>query len=108
VTVPAGRNINAYAVRGDDGRTRIAVIGKDDASTGPAHLNLKVGNGSSTASVLHLTGSSLNADDTAVQGATVDRSGRLKPGKADKVRVRNGTLSLDIAGGCALLITLGA
>jgi hypothetical protein len=108
VTVPAGRNINTYAVRGDDGRTRIAVIGKDDASTGPAHLNLKVGNGSGTASVLRLTGSSLNADDTAVQGGTVDRSGRLMPGKADKVRVRGGTLSLDLAGSSALLITLGA
>jgi hypothetical protein len=106
VTVSTDRNVNAYAVRGDDGRTRIAVIEKDDSSAGPVHLNLKVTGRSRTARVLHLAGSGLTADDTAIQGATVDRGGHLAPGKADKVRVSNGVLSLDVAEGCAVLITL--
>jgi hypothetical protein len=106
VTVSTDRNINAYAVRGDDGRTRIAVIEKDDPSAGPVRLNLTVAGRDGTASVLHLAGTSLTADDTAIQGSTVDASGHLKPGKADRVRVHNGTLSLKVDGGSAALITL--
>ncbi|SRR6266487_866382 len=106
VTVSGGRNLNAYAVRGDDGRTRIAVIEKDDASTGPVQLSLKVGGRDRTASVLHLSGSSLTAVDTAVQGATVDGAGHLRPGRADQARVRKGAARLTLAGGSAVLITL--
>jgi hypothetical protein len=106
VTVSTDRNVNAYAVRGDDGRSRIAVIEKDDSSAGPVRLNLKVTCGGRTASVQHLSGTSLSADDTSIQGATVDRGGHLAPGRADKVRVKDGTLSLDVAGGSAVLITL--
>jgi hypothetical protein len=56
--------------------------------------------------VLQLTESSLTANDTAIQGATVDHSGGLRPGRADRVRVDHGRLSLDLAGGSAVLITL--
>jgi hypothetical protein len=102
------RNVNAYAVRGDDGRLRIAVIEKEDVSTAPIHLSIDVGTRSGTAEVLHLTGSTLGAADTAVQGATVDHAGRLNPGRADRVRVRDGALGLDLAGGSAVVITLDA
>ena len=45
------------------------VVGeKDDASAGPVHTTLQLGRGAGTAHVLHLTGSSLTADDTAIQG----------------------------------------
>jgi hypothetical protein len=106
VTVSTDRNVNAYAVRGDDGRTRIAVIAKDDPAAGPVRLDLAVAGRGATASVLHLAGSSLTADDTAIQGATVDRGGHLRPGRPDRVRVRDGVLRLDVAAGSAVLVTL--
>jgi hypothetical protein len=106
VTVTTDRNVTAYAVRGDDGHLRIVVVEKDDASAGPVHTTLQLGRGAGTARVLHLTGSSLTADDTAIQGATVDHSGQLRPGRADRIRVDHSRLSLDLAGGSAVLITL--
>jgi len=36
----------------------------------------------------------------------VDRSGRLRPGRADRVRVSHGTVSLNVASGSAVIITL--
>ncbi|OLB64429.1 MAG: hypothetical protein AUI10_11095 [Actinobacteria bacterium 13_2_20CM_2_72_6] len=106
VTVSTDRNVTAYAVRGRDGRLRIAVLEKDDTGT-PVPLSLSVGGGSGSASVLHLTGTSLaSADGVAVQGATVDRNGRIKPGRPDRVRVNHGTVNLDVASGSAVIITL--
>jgi hypothetical protein len=69
-------------------------------------MTLQLGRGTGTARVLHLTGSGLTANDTTIQGATVDRSGHLRPGPADRIRVDHGRLSLDLAGGSAVLITL--
>jgi len=106
VTLATGRNITAYAVRGDDGRTRIAVIQKDDTTAAPVAVTLTVGGHARTAQVLHLTGTSLAAVPTAVQGATVDISGRLRPGRPDAVNVRDGSLTLDVAAGSAAIITL--
>jgi hypothetical protein len=100
------RNIRAYAVRGDDGRTRVAVIEKDDTASAPVPVTIAVGGHRGTAEVLHLTGTALSGQDTAVQGATVDRQGRLRPHRADQVRVRNGSLGLSLAGGSAVLVTL--
>jgi hypothetical protein len=93
LTLSTDRNVDAYAVRGDDGRLRIALVEKDDVTTGPVQVSLDLGAGrgtarTGTAEVLRLTGSALSAADTAVQGATVDRSGRLRPGRPDLVRVR--------------------
>jgi hypothetical protein len=108
LTLSTDRNINAYAVRGDDGRVRIALIEKDDVSAGPVQVNVNVGSRGrgGMAEVLRLTGSSLSAVDTAVQGATVDQGGRLKPGRPDRVRIHDGVLSVDLAGGSAVVITL--
>jgi hypothetical protein len=108
LTLSTDRNVDAYAVRGDDGRLRIALVEKEDVSAGPVRVSLDLGRGSGTAEVLRLTGSALSAADTAVQGATVDRSGRLRPGRPDRVRVRDGSLSLDLAGGSAAIVTLAA
>ncbi|MEV4642371.1 hypothetical protein AB0J80_33975 [Actinoplanes sp. NPDC049548] len=107
VTLTTGRNLTAYAVSGDDGRLRLAVISKEDPSAGPVHVDLTVGGGNRTARVLTMTGSSLTGVDTAVQGARVDSAGRLSPGRADRVPVRAGTLSLDLAAGSAAVITIG-
>ncbi|TCO65932.1 glycosyl hydrolase family 79 C-terminal domain-containing protein [Actinocrispum wychmicini] len=105
VTVSTDRNITAYAVRGDDGRTRIAVLQKDDTNAGPVHLDINVGGHSSGAEVLRMTGTALADEQTSIQGSTVDRNGHLRPGHPDHVRVRNGTVSLDIAAGSAVVIT---
>jgi len=94
------------AVRGDDGRVRIAVIQKEDPATGPVRLDVAVGRGSGTAQVLRLSGSGLAAADTTVQGGVVDGSGRLAPGRAERVRVRDGRLAVDLPAGSAALITL--
>src|SRR5581483_2332565 len=93
VTLGTDQNITAYAVRGDDGRLRVAVIDKGDTAV---RLALNLGGRSGTAHVLHLTASGFTAADTAVQGATVDRSGHLRPGRSDAVRVRRGAATLDL------------
>lgn len=106
LTLSTDRNITAYAVKGDDGRTRIAVIQKDDTSAAPVRVDINVGGHSRTADVLRLTGTSLGEEQTAVQGTTVDRNGHLHPNRADQVRVRDGKVSVDIAAGSAAVITL--
>ncbi len=106
VTLSTDRNTTAYAVRGDDGRTRIAVVQKDDTTAAPVHLDIAVGPRTRSADVLRLTGDSLGAEATAVQGATVDRQGHLSPGPAERVRARGGSLGVDVRAGSAVLITL--
>jgi hypothetical protein len=106
VTVTTDQNVTAYAVRGNDGHLRIAVVDKDGPSAGPVRTTLQLGRGAGTARVLHLTGSSRTDDDTAIQGATVDRGGHLRPGRANRIRVDDRRLNLDLARGSAVLITL--
>jgi hypothetical protein len=107
VTLTSTRNVTAYAVRGDDGSIRVAVIEKDDTATGPVHVDLRVGGRGNAAEIVHLTGPSLTgAQGIAIQGASVDRRGRLDPGRPDRVRVHGGVLGLDLAAGSAVVITL--
>jgi hypothetical protein len=106
LTLSTDRNITAYAVKGDDGKTRVAVIQKDDTTAAPVHVDIKVGAHGRTADVLRMTGTGLGAEQTAIQGSTVDRQGHLRPHRADQVRVRDGSLGLDIAAGSAAVITL--
>jgi Glycosyl hydrolase family 79 C-terminal beta domain len=107
VSVAGDHNVTAYAVHGDDGRTRIAVIEKDDTSAPPVPVRLSVGSRNGTAAVERLTGAALDsAAGIAVQGASVDASGRLRPRPADRVHVRRGTVSLRLPAGSAAIITL--
>jgi hypothetical protein len=100
-------NVTAYAVRGDDGRVRVAVIEKDDTTAAPVSIAVKIGGCAPVATVVHLTGTSLgSAQGVAIQGASVNREGRLPRRPGDLVRVDHGTVSLDIASGSAELITL--
>jgi hypothetical protein len=108
VTLATDRNITAYAVRGEEGRISIALIEKDDTAAASVHIGLKLGCAAGGARVVHLTGTSLTSGQgVAIQGATVDRSGRLPHRPADRVRVKDGTLDLDLAAGSAVVITLG-
>jgi len=106
VAVDSARNISAYAVQGDDGRTRIALVQKDATTAAPVKVTLSVGGGHRTAAVLRMTGAALDQDTAAIQGATVDTSGRLTPGAPEKVPVTGGTVSVDVAAGSAVVITL--
>ena len=107
VTVSSQNNITAYAVRGDDGRLRVAVIEKDPTTAAAVPISLQVGGAARDASVLRLTGTSLaSADGVAVQGGTVDRAGRLRPGPAGHVPVRHGTVRLTVPAGSAVILTL--
>jgi hypothetical protein len=107
VTLSTNRNVTAYAVRGDDGMTRLAVIQKDATTTEAVHLDITVGGPNRTADILRLTGTSLSSPDAKIQGATLDRAGQLRPGRADQAQIRAGKLGVDLAGGSAVLITLG-
>jgi hypothetical protein len=106
VTVTADNNISAYAVKGDDGRTRIALVQKDATTGAPVHVTLNVGGGNRTAKVLHMTGDALTGVATTIQGATVDGNGKLSPGRPDTARVQKGTLELDVPSGSATIVTL--
>lgn len=106
VTVSSAGNLSAYAVRGDDGRTRIALVQKDATTDAPVHVTLSVGGGTRTAEVLRMTGDALGGVATAVQGATVDPSGRLTPGRPGTARITKGTLSIDIPSGSATIVTV--
>jgi hypothetical protein len=107
VTVSSDHNVAAYAVRGDDGRLRIAVIEKDATGGAPIQVGIDVGGGH-TASVLSLTGRSLgSADGITVQGRAVGLDGRLDPGCGSTVPVRSGRLSLTIPSGSAVVVTVG-
>jgi hypothetical protein len=100
-------NITAYAVRGTDGKTRIAVIEKDATSAAPVPLSIKVGKSNHAADVVHLTGSSLgSAQGVAVQGATVSRAGQLAQKPGSLLHVHDGTLNFTMASGSAVIITL--
>jgi hypothetical protein len=105
VTVSSDTNISAYAVKGDDGRTRIALVQKDATTGAPVHVTLSVGGGNRSAKVLHMTGDALSGVATAVQGSTVTPTGKLTPGKADTARIAGGTLSLDVPSGSATIVT---
>ena len=103
-------NLTAYAVRGDDGKIRVAVIEKDATTAAPVSIAIRftAGHTGATASVVHLTGKSLaSAQGVQIQGASVDRTGRLPVRAADKVHIHNGALALPIASGSAELITVG-
>jgi hypothetical protein len=106
LTLTTDRNITSYAVKGDDGKTRIAVIQKDDTTAAPVSLTIAVGNRVRDAEVLRMTGTSLTDETTAIQGSTVDRNGHLKPKRPDQVRVRNGSVNVNLAAGSAVVITL--
>lgn len=107
VTVSSDHNVTAYAVRGYDGSLKIAVIEKDATGGAPVPVSLSVAGARGFASVLRLTGTSLDsAAGVAVQGATVDRAGRLRPGHPDFTRVDHGTVNLTVASGSAVIITL--
>jgi hypothetical protein len=106
VSISGSRNVTGYAVRGDDGRTRIALIEKDDTATAPVPVSVTIGRGQ-VAQVVHLTGPALaSADGVAIQGAQVDRSGRLPHRPADLVRIHDGVLSLTLAAGSAVIVTV--
>jgi hypothetical protein len=107
VTLSTTANVTAYAVRGDDGRTRLAIVEKDDTAAGPVHLTVRTSREHGPARVVHLTGTSLtSAQGVAIQGATVDAAGHLPRRPADRVRAEAGVLSLDIASGSAAIVTL--
>ena len=103
-------NLTAYAVLGDDGKVRIVVIEKDDTTAAPVSVSIHLTGGrtAATASVVHLTGKSLgSAQGVQIQGAGVDRNGRLPVRPGDRLRVRNGVITLAIASGSAGLVTVG-
>jgi hypothetical protein len=109
VTVAGAANLSAYAAKGEDGPMRIALIEKT-APGGklPVSISLGRGIGSGIARVIHMTGPSLTAPSgVQIQGATVDRAGRLTPGPPDQVRYGDGSLTINLPTGSAALITLG-
>jgi hypothetical protein len=109
VSVHSDHNVTAYAVRGADGRVRIAVIEKDDPSGPQLPVTISVGRPAGSASVIYLRGPSLSsAQGVTVQGSAVNRQGLLHPGRPGQLRVKGGTVQLSLPSGSAAIITLGA
>ena len=106
LTLSTDRNVRAYAVSGNDGRIRIAVIQKEAPGGAPVRLTMNVGGSNRNAEILRLTGSSLTSDDTAIQGATLNRKGQLNPGRPNTAKVRGGNVTVEVPSGTAALITL--
>jgi hypothetical protein len=107
VTVSTTKNITAYALRGNDGKTKVVLVEKDDPSNGPVNVTLKAGTSSGIAQVLNLTGPSLTSrQEVKIQGAMVDRSGHFIPGLPNPIRGNNGTYTINLNSGSAALITL--
>ena len=107
VTAP---NLTAYAVRGDDGRIRVAVIEKGDTSAAHVSVAVKIvgGRAPAAASVTRLTGASLaSAQSVEIQGASVDRAGNLPRRPGTPVRAVRGVLNLSVASGSADLVVVG-
>jgi hypothetical protein len=103
LTLSTDQNVSAYAVLGDDHRTRIMVVHKGAT---PVDVTVNVGNRSGNAEVLHLTGVGLAEEPTMIQGSTVDSRGHLRPGRPDRARVRDGSLTLTVPATSAALITI--
>jgi hypothetical protein len=107
VTLNSDHNITAYAVKGHDGRTRIALINKEATTGAAVPVSLTVPGARGIAQVVRMTGSALDsAEGVSVQGAQVDAKGRLHPGRADHAPVSGGRLNLELAAGSAVIITL--
>ncbi|GAA2705841.1 hypothetical protein Apa02nite_067030 [Actinoplanes palleronii] len=102
VTTDTTQNLSVYAVQGDDGRTRIALVHKDGA---PVDVTLAVGGRNRLASVLAMTGAGLDQESTAVQGVTVDGAGRFSPAPSS-ARVTGGKLTLTVSAASAVVVTL--
>jgi hypothetical protein len=104
-TASGANNLVAYAVKGDDGALRVALIEK--SATGSKLMVQVMLGATGTAEVLRLTAPSLTAPDgITVQGASLGRDGRLTPGAPDRVPIANGALTIDLATGSAALISV--
>ena len=104
-TVSATANVAAHAVT-SGGKTSVVV---ENPNATPAALTLKAAGVSGTASVLHLTGSSLAATSgIRIQGAAVSSSGTFAPGAATHVICSAGVCKLTIAPYSAVIMHLPA
>ncbi|HKT01025.1 MAG TPA: glycosyl hydrolase family 79 C-terminal domain-containing protein [Rugosimonospora sp.] len=103
VTGAGSRHVDAYAVRGADGRVRVLVVNADPAA---AALRLDPGTGHA-AEVLHLTGESLDSSaGIAIQGRRVNRDGTFTPGPPDRISAGPGGFTLALRPASATLVTV--
>jgi hypothetical protein len=103
VTVSSG-DIAAFALKSATGGIHVILenLGKQQAVVG-----LSAPNGTSSATVLHLSAPSLLATSGVnIQGATVGANGSLTPGAPDKVQCAAGTCPIRVAPYSAALIDL--
>lgn len=102
-----GFNATAYAVKGDDGLTRIAIIDKDAPGSMVGVSIAGIGSATS-AQMITMTGPSLTSTTgTMVQGASVDAAGHLNPGAPDTMTASQGSFIFNMPTGSAAILTLG-
>jgi hypothetical protein len=106
VAVAGANNLVAYAVKGDDGARRVALIEKSPTGS-KLSVSVTIG-GVGTAQVLRLTAPALTATSgIAIQGAALDGAGHLALGEPERIPLAAGVLTVDLATGSAALITVG-
>jgi hypothetical protein len=106
-TTVAGGPVVAFAVKGDDGATRVALI-EASATGGSVPVKIDLAGATGPARILHMTGPALDAaSGVKIQGASVGRDGRLVTGAPEELPVEQGALNLMLPTGSAALITFG-
>jgi len=104
VTVSTSGNVTAFALDPDGGGGLRVIV--ENLSPRPADIALRVGGGTRTVSVLHLTASSLLATSgVRIQGARVAANGTLHPGTPNTGRCFAGDCPVTLAPYSAALVT---
>ncbi|WP_329410268.1 glycosyl hydrolase family 79 C-terminal domain-containing protein [Nocardia vinacea] len=106
-SVASGRNLTAYAVRRDDGRTRVMLISKDSPAGPGIELTLHRGNADGIAELLYLRAPALNStQNVTLQGSSIGPGGAFRLGAADRVTGKAGTYTFHLPAGAAAMVVL--
>ena len=98
-------SLSAWAVSGRDGSIRIVILDRDSAGDVP--IDLEVPKTFSTASLLRLTGPSLEAETGTLLGdSPVNPDGSWEKRGEERVIVHNGSFPIRIAGPGAVLVVV--
>ncbi len=101
---PARMNLTAYAVRSERGDIWLTLVNKE--ATRDADVRVQCP-GTTSASVLRLTGPSLDSKDGVLLGGSpVSKAGKWTPGQSERVRVTGGETEIRVPAASAAMVRL--